>query len=285
MTHANLIGAALAAIRNVPMQFGAPTIKKGANKAPQLARKKNYQEAGEQMELQTRLEKEARIMGAAYFGIADLSQARQAAITPYEEKLISRFPFAISIGVPLAATVVDGLGVESDNIALQNYWFHVYEAVNPLINSITLKLSQIISDEGFQAVPVPASQTVSRENLYGIFSNKMAASLAGLGWVGKNCLLITPDRGPRVRWGAILTDAPLSAGKLLQGKGCGGCNICVEACPAGAFTGKSFIPSEPRAERMDAMKCFRLMEERRKTIGVSACGHCVYVCPFGQKTK
>ncbi len=54
------------------------------------------------MELQRRLEKEARAMGAANFGVADLSLAQQGAITPYEKELVTQFPLAISIGVPIS---------------------------------------------------------------------------------------------------------------------------------------------------------------------------------------
>ena len=110
----------------------------------------------------------------------------------------------------------------------------------------------------------------------------MAASLAGLGWIGKSCLLITDDRGPRVRWGTILTNAPLKTGIPVKPK-CGKCVKCVDGCPGGAFTGKDFTPSEPRDSRMIATKCFNYLKERENKIGTRTCGLCVYVCPWGQK--
>ncbi len=236
------------------------------------------------MKLQSKLEKEARAMGAAYFGVADLALTRHGCITPYEEKLVSQFPRAISIGVPLSRAVVDGIGDQSDSFALQNYRFHSYEAVNPLLTAISLNMMQMLMREGFLALPVPPARPyMDQEGLYGLFSNKMAASLSGLGWIGKSCLLITPDRGPRVRWVTVLTDAPLSPGKPLTGEGCGECAICVESCPAGAFTGRPFAPSEPREARMDVKKCHLFMEvERKNSIGVNACGICLYICPFGR---
>ncbi len=180
---------------------------------------------------------------------------------------------------------MDSIEVQSDSFALQNYRYHIYEVVNPLINAITLRLSHILMEGDFLALPVPASQTLDPERHYGLFSNKMAASLAGIGWIGKSCLLITADRGPRVRWGTVLTDAPLSPGEAMPGKGCAECKLCVEICPAGAFSGKPFLPSEPREERMDTGKCYRWLLERKNTIGTSTCGLCVYVCPFGRRVK
>jgi len=238
------------------------------------------------MQLSKRLEKKAREMGAAYFGIADLALVLGNSITPHEQKVIAEFTRAISIGVPLSSSIVDGITAQSDIYAMKNYYFHVYEITNPHINEITLCMTRIIEDDGFKAVPIPSSHTIDTDKLYGFFSHKMAASLAGLGWVGKSCLLITPDRGPRVRWGTILTDAPLVPDKPFSGKGCGGCKICVEACPARAFTGNPFKSTEAREIRMDAEKCFKyLNDERKKGVGVPVCGMCVNICPFGQKKK
>ena len=233
------------------------------------------------MELQVHLEEMAKSLGAFYFGVADLSLTQGGALTPYEKRLTSEYPFAISIGVPLFPEAVNRIENQEDIPGLQNYWFHVYRMTNPLIDHITTRLTHAIMVEGYRALPVPCSQTVDVDNLYGFFSNKLAASLAGLGWIGKSCLLITPDRGPRVRWGTILTDAPFHPGKPAKVR-CGKCTVCVEACPAGAFTGQNFKPSEPREMRMHAARCNALFKEREQNIGYRVCGMCVYICPFGK---
>ena len=232
------------------------------------------------MKLENELRKEALAAGAAYLGVADLSLTQQGVTTPYEGRLASEYPFAVSIGVPLSTSVVDRIGDHSDIFAIRNYWFHVYQVISPLIDQISGRLSSILTSGGYAAMPVPATQTLDEEGLYGIFSNKMAASLAGLGWIGKNCLLITADRGPRVRWGTILTNAPLEAGQPIEPR-CGKCTECVEACPVGAFTGRDFIPSEGREMRMLASKCNEFLIEQRKNIGSRVCGKCVYICPWG----
>lgn len=236
------------------------------------------------MNLERKLKEEAIVMGATYFGIADLSLTKGGTITPYETRLISEYPLAISIGVPLVTSIVNRINDQTDIFALTNYGFHVYQVVNTLIDQITRRLSSILTSEKNSALAVPASQEVDTKNHYGIFSNKMAASLSGLGWIGKSCLLITPDLGPRVRWGTILTDAQLKTGTPMKIR-CGKCIKCVEACPPQAFTGKNFIPSEPREKRMIVERHIRFLDERAKNTGVRVCGVCVEICPFGKSKR
>jgi epoxyqueuosine reductase len=238
------------------------------------------------MEIKKEISRLARKKGADYFGVAGLSGAVNATSTLYEKKLVSKYPVAVSIGVSLLGGIVDGLADKDDVFALKNYWFHVYQVINPRINEITLEVGRALMNKGYNSLVVPASQTVDIAGLSGLFSHKKAASLAGLGWVGKSCLLITPDRGPRVRWGTVLTDAPLATDSPLPGNGCGGCRKCVVSCPAQAFSGKAWKASDSREERMDAKKCFTFLQVTRKqAAGIEACGICVYVCPFGDGRK
>ncbi|MEZ5336616.1 MAG: 4Fe-4S double cluster binding domain-containing protein, partial [Methanolobus sp.] len=140
-----------------------------------------------------------------------------------------------------------------------------------------------IQENSYEALPLPASKRIDDERICAQFSHKLAAHLAGLGWIGKSCLLITPDNGPRVRWITILTDAPLKpTGSKMKSK-CGTCNECVNICPVHAFTGRDFAESESREMRYDAKKCgdyFKVMEKKGQ---IPVCGLCVYVCPHGRK--
>jgi len=108
----------------------------------------------------------------------------------------------------------------------------------------------------------------------------LAAHLAGLGWIGKSALLITPEHGPRVRWGTVLTDAPLVAGTPMD-EMCRDCDECVIGCPAHAFTGQAFDRPRPRSEIFAAEACYHYLRER-ETLH-NACGMCVYICPFGKR--
>lgn len=229
--------------------------------------------------LRDELESLARSFGAGYFGVADLTPAKQS--ISEQGEFLTRFPRAISHGFVLMDSIVNALEYDSA-AAIHTYWYHVYQTVNPRIDSISLTLAQAIDKAGFQAFIVPSSQRVDKARIAGVFSHKLAAHLAGLGWIGKSALLITPKHGPRVRWGTVLTDAPLEAGTPMD-EMCRNCHACVEACPVHAFTGQTFDRPRPRSEIFTAEACDRYFGDRRQTVGVAACGKCVYICPFGRK--
>jgi epoxyqueuosine reductase QueG len=228
--------------------------------------------------LRDKLESLAKDTGATYFGIADLTPARQP-ISEQGGEFLRQFPRAVSHGFILAGGVVNTLVHHENVAALSNYWYYVYQIVNPRIDSISLMLAQSLSEAGFQALVVPSSQMVDRTKLAGVFSHKLAAHLAGLGWIGKSALLITAEHGPRVRWGTVLTDAPLEAGTPMD-EMCRDCDACVKGCPAHAFTGQAFDKPRSRSEIFAAEACDSYLGKREALH--RACGMCVYVCPFGR---
>jgi len=235
----------------------------------------------DKVNLGCKLESLAKDMGATYFGIADLTPARQC-ISEQGGEFLAQFPRAVSHGFVLMDSIVNVLGSHNNVAALYTYRYHTHQAVNPRIDSISLLLAQAVDKAGFQAFIVPSSQGVGKTRLAGVFSHKLAAHLAGLGWIGKSALLITPKHGPRVRWGTVLTDAPLEAGMPMD-EMCKDCPVCVEACPVHAFTGQAFDRPRPRSEIFAAEACDHYQSEREQTLGVHACGMCVYICPFGRK--
>ena len=72
--------------------------------------------------------------------------------------------------------------------------------------------------------------------LRGLFPHKKAAVLAGLGFIGKNCLFISKDYGARVRLATVLTDLSLPQGSIME-SGCENCDRCIRACECGALYG------------------------------------------------
>lgn len=224
----------------------------------------------------------AKSLGIDLFGVADLSPAKEF-IRAQGGQHVARFPIAVSLGINLLDDVVDELHHHEDLIVISSYR-GLYIAVNAELDRAALMVAKRIQDSGFSAYPIQASQIVDRKKLEGAFSHKLAANLAGLGWIGKSCLLVTPDRGPKVRFATVLTDAPLKAGKPLKNM-CGSCRRCVEICPVKAFTGVPFDPSEPRDNRFKAKLCDEYTEGRIQVFGDVNCGLCVYVCPYGNKKK
>jgi len=234
------------------------------------------------MDLDAQLRTLALSLGADYFGIADLSYAHDFILEQGGER-VARYPRAVVIGMVLQDSLVDLLPDKDPEGAIL-YRHNSYDVVNQMLDQIGVRVANELQRAGYSAFPVPASRRTDDKNICGIFSQKLAAHLAGLGWIGKSCLLVTPDHGPRVRWVSILTDAPLQSTGLPMEPRCGECTACVDICPQHAFTGRIFNEDGPREERFDAAACDQYFREMEKKKSVAVCGLCLYVCPYGRKS-
>ncbi|MBK5252394.1 MAG: epoxyqueuosine reductase [Peptostreptococcaceae bacterium] len=190
---------------------------------------------------------------------------------------------AVSFAVHLSDRIIDDITNGPTHM-----YFHHYRTVNRVIDDIEFKIGHEIEKKGYRYFPVAASQSLNLSDSYyeGFFSHKMAATRSGLGWVGKNGLLITPEFGPRVRLGTVLTDWPLPVSEPVTTSGCFSCDLCVKACPAVALSGKSWGVGMPRCEIVDAKACSDHMSKYYKYIGRgSVCGICIAACPKGRIDK
>ncbi len=226
----------------------------------------------------------ASINGVDYFGVADLSQAYKA-ILEQGGSFIASFPFSISIGISLIDSIVELLPQRNEKAVRVSYHHHAYDIVNLRLDITASIISGYLQQSGFRALPIPSSKRVDNERICASFSHKLAANLAGLGWIGKNCLFITPEHGPRVRWATILTDAPLESTGELGQEQCGDCRECIDICPTQAITGRPFRANEQREARFDARKCDRYFDSLEEKNEIAVCGLCLYVCPYGRKQK
>lgn len=121
-----------------------------------------------------------------------------------------------------------------------------------------------------------------RQASIGEFSHKFAAVQSGLGWIGKNGLLITKEYGPRIRLSTILVDIELPVGsKEEYTDGCCECNMCVDICPAKCLKGGSGYKSMQREDIVDIYKCKDKSETRKGYI----CGLCLIACPVGESVE
>jgi epoxyqueuosine reductase QueG len=233
------------------------------------------------MDIGDRVQSYAESLGVDYVGVADLAEAREF-ILEQGGPAIARYPFGVTMGIALIDPIVDLLPDRERNGGGILYKHHAYDVVNATLDQIALRVANKLQREGYRAFPVPASRRTDDARICGPFSQKLAAHLAGLGWIGRSCLLVTPDHGPRVRWVTVLTDAPLvPTGSPMESR-CGTCHACVTACPVQAFTGRGFDPAEPREARYDAAACERFFKAEEERTGIPVCGMCVWVCPYGQ---
>lgn len=226
--------------------------------------------------LRMRLKDISEKNGATLFGVANLLPYREYINEVYGNSLL-HLDKAVSIGIQYPKDVVNQL-LEGPT----HTYLYYYKILNAKLDDIALQVAIALEKEGFKSFPVPASQRVTDDRLAGIFSHRMAAHLAGLGWIGKNSSLITKEYGPRLRLVTILTDAPLETDEPFEGDLCGECNKCVLACPSGAVVGNHFREDDPLEKRFIGQLCDVHLSRVRNTFGKRICGKCLASCPYGK---
>ena len=117
--------------------------------------------------------------------------------------------------------------------------------------------------------------------------DRAAAQRAGLGWFGRNTLLLLPGLGSWFVLGSVVTDAPLEptppAGASDNAEGCGTCRRCMAACPTGALVADGVL---------DARRCLAWLVqapgsfpiEFRQALGdrIYGCDDCQQACPINR---
>lgn len=163
-------------------------------------------------------------------------------------------------------------------------YFQHYRITNTKLDLLALDALDFIESAGFRAMPVAASQSTAddKSSYRGIFPHKTGAVLSGLGFIGKNGLLITPEYGSKVRLCTVLTDMPLEPLKPVIANGCGDCEICRNACPAKAISGNAYEYGAERSTIFDAKACSEHMKTYKDIGRGAVCGICIRVCPFNK---
>jgi epoxyqueuosine reductase len=145
----------------------------------------------------------------------------------------------------------------------------------------------LLSRWGYRYEPLPLSTMIESDKQLReikVFPHKTAATCAGLGWIGKCALLVTPQYGPRVSLGTVLTDAGFKTAKPITHDQCGECTLCVKACPYGAVHNVNWKRGVKRAELFDAYLCNSKRLEYVPKIGRKhSCGLCLQACRVGKK--
>jgi epoxyqueuosine reductase QueG len=236
------------------------------------------------MELLEEILKMGEFYAIDYIGVAGIERFQQE-IAAIGGTVPVQYPRAISIGIVLPHSVVDLLKDRDCYENVFQYQTHAYDVMNMRLDNFGSLVSSMIQKKGFGVMPVPAAERIDSERVCASISHKLVARLAGFGWIGKNCLLINPDHGPRIRWTSVLTVAPFPENERILDSHCGTCNECAKACPANAIKSRNYVHGEPRDVRLDVAKCEAYFDQLKQSGRLEVCGMCMYACPFGKKTE
>jgi epoxyqueuosine reductase QueG len=144
------------------------------------------------------------------------------------------------------------------------------------VDKIADEIEQFIISKGFKAYSQSEKNIINtgfydKENRQTPLPHKTIAGLAGIGWIGKNNLLVTKKFGSAISMCSVLTNVPLSSTlrNPIPPK-CGNCQICMEICKTNALKGKAWESDIQREKILDVFKC-------------STCFQCVVQCPWTKK--
>lgn len=217
-----------------------------------------------------RLKKKALELGASVVGIADVERFDKAPEHHKPRDILENAAVVISIGLAQPKAVIES--------AMPSQYTRSIFTTAAILDQIAAQLSLWIEHIGFHAIPI-AARYLAMDALSGVFrgdlSHKHAATLAGLGEIGVNTLLINPRFATRLMLVSIVTNAPLHPDSPLSGSLCLGpkCLKCVNACPVKAINS---------AGEVDKVKCSEFSRHHSdiyfETWGLYFCRDCRRAC-------
>ncbi len=212
-------------------------------------------------------------LGASLVGFADLNSVN----TSLHNNLKYGIAFAIKFKTEIIQGIYEGPTKE---------YYEEYKKINKELDDIAICCVRYIEKQGYSALAQTSTYVTSDENLTTYLPHKTVATRAGMGWIGKNALLVTQQYGSAVRISSILTDMPVIPDMHINDSRCGKCSKCVDACPATAIKGNLWNINSTREELINPFKCRKKAREllkQRIGIEMSLCGKCIEICPYTQQ--
>lgn len=212
-------------------------------------------------------------LGVSLVGFADLSNVDTSAF--------NNMNYGIAFGIKIRSKIIQAI-----NEGPTKEYYEEYSKINKDLDNIVVSCVQYIERQGYNAIGQTSTYVTSDNNLTTPLPHKTVATLAGLGWIGKNALLTTPEYGSAIRISSVITDMPLIVNIPINKSKCGECGNCATACPASAINGITWNINSTRDELLDPFKCrkkARELSKERIGIEISLCGKCIEVCPFTKR--
>ena len=208
--------------------------------------------------------------GAVLVGYGDVSDLVEDSLTT-----------GVSVAVPMPKDMVRS--IEQDVTEEYRQWYH---AANGVLDGAIRAGAQFLREAGYDVREYTTDKVVRSADSRTTLPHKSVAIRAGLGWIGKSCLLVTPQYGGALRLSSMVTNAPLPVAEPIFESRCGGCTKCRDVCPYEALKGVTWTKGEEREELFDYGKCAAGSSARcREVIGVdmTICGKCFVFCPYTRK--
>jgi len=226
-------------------------------------------------DLKTELKQFVKSLGAYTMQVADARKGFDNAISGCHPRNIWKFCNSVVVfGIYVGSDYYRAIKLEKKTIG-DNRIMHIFR------DWLQYKVAEYIQEKGYRAV-VPTG-IFDQEKLIHRLSLKLAAYEAGLGVYGRCGIIITPKYGPRVNFGAILTDANLKPDKKLTNfDPCLNCLLCVDLCPPKAIREDHSPPTGH-----DRDKCVNFVLQLRKKMSDKRflCGYCYNSCPVCKTDK
>lgn len=224
----------------------------------------------EAQELKQELFRRLAAEGAAQMGVADLR---------------GLVPSGLETGVAVLVSLPRDL-VQALQTAPTRAYYAAYHTLNAQLDRIVTRGADFLEQAGYRARAQTTSAVVQDDGWSTPLPHKTVATRAGLGWVGRSCLLVTRAYGSAVRLSSLVTDAPLPWDPPVEESQCKGCSLCVQRCPGQALTGATWRPGLPREVLLRKEICQETQLRRMKAatgIDTDLCGLCFAVCPHTQR--
>ena len=220
------------------------------------------------MELTQRLQALLSGMGADLVGFGDVT-----GLAP------DGYKTAVVAAIALPPDIIDDIPIGPTPAYLDTY-----SDYNRRLDEMSDAAAALLEREGFRTLSLNRAHAPwDLETMAAPFPHKTAATRAGLGWIGKCALLVTPAYGAAVRLTVTLTDAPLQVAQPITASRCGRCTACMDACPGHAVQGALWEAGLPRTALVDVSACARTAGDlSEQTLGKRAtiCGRCFAACPY-----
>jgi epoxyqueuosine reductase len=185
-------------------------------------------------------------------------------------KILMKKGSIVCIGIAYPEHVIDCIDVRLDDGTIDKKAWNIYAREYHKLNRLLNEISKGIADR-FEGIPIPATvEGIAVRNVEDYYrmtiSHRVIAENAGLGWRGKNELIVNEKFSCALRFASVITNLPLIHGEKV-GVSCGECKACLDACP--------FLKNKDRLDNYRE-SCRRYIIQ----LGLegAVCGKCIKAC-------